>query len=148
MDDFAYSLCKKPWWMLCTHWELLLCYSLMGLMDTSPVDFRGKMFWEPIPLVRFLKIGALDVGPKSFAIQGEARSWGFFVDCTVLCWDGVYSKSMSQSSLLISMWVFSHSLIGVTQLVFKSPHVCNCTFGAPMAGEGLRSLLCHCFGQF
>lgn len=37
--------------------------------------------------------------------------------------DGIYGKSMSQSSLFISMWVFSHSFIGVTQLVSGSPHI-------------------------
>ena len=41
------------------------------------------------------------MGFKSFAPQGEARSWGFPFDCMVRVGGGVYGESVSQTFLLV-----------------------------------------------
>lgn len=48
-----------------------VCYGLVGLIDTSPVDLKSYVFWRPIPQVGVLKAGGLDLESKPFALQEE-----------------------------------------------------------------------------
>lgn len=63
-----------------------VCYSLVGLMDTSPFGFQSWVLWGLVPPVKVLKAGVLDIGSKLFAPHGEARSYEFPTDCMSLGW--------------------------------------------------------------
>lgn len=50
------------------------------------------MFWGIVPQVGVLKVEILDVGSKTFALQGKAGNWG--VPPMVVCRSGVYGKNV------------------------------------------------------
>lgn len=56
-----------------------------------------------------LKVGVLDIGSKPFTSQGEAGGGEFSSNCASSCRGGVYSKTVSQPLLPVSVWVFSCS---------------------------------------
>lgn len=47
--------------------------NLVGLMDTSLIDFQSSVFRGPIPQVEVLKVEGLDVGPKGSTSQEETE---------------------------------------------------------------------------
>ena len=86
-----------------------VCFSLVCLVDTSPLGFQRYVFWGPIPCVGVLNIGALDVQSKPFAPQGEDGDWEFPSNCMALCCGGVYGERVSWPFLSVLMCVISHS---------------------------------------
>lgn len=59
------------------------CYTLIDLVDTSPVGFWSCFGGSS--LVGVLKVASLDVRSEPFVPQREAGSQGFPSDCMVLC---------------------------------------------------------------
>lgn len=49
-------------------------------------------------------------GSRPLTPQRDIGNWEFPTDGMALCWGEVYSKSVSQSFLSVSMGIFSHSL--------------------------------------
>lgn len=97
-----FALHSEPWGdtlseSLCAHQELFLCL-------LWSCEFPGtKSYWLSLLCVlgtclsgAVLNIRALDVGLKSFTLQGEAGSWKFPPDCMLLCRDRVYYASVFQ----------------------------------------------------
>lgn len=66
-------------------WYLLVHYSFVGLMDTSPVDFQSQMFVGPVYQLEVLKLRASDVGlwgANPFTLQEEDGICAFSSVCS------------------------------------------------------------------
>lgn len=155
---FACSLCTELWGLV----KAIAClpvkncffvsFSLMGLVDASPVCFQSLVFYRPVLQMATLKAGALDVQSKSLAPQGEAGSWVPFwlygaalgvrlmaMLCLSLS-DPFYYRYFPSGwmcrCLSTSFWIFRRG----------SCSVYICIFGMSMGGGKFRSLLCHLLG--
>lgn len=79
-------------------YHFFVCYSPVGLMDLSPIGYQGLMLSQPTPWVRSLKVGALDIWSKPFALQGES-----FLILWHSARNRVYGETVSRSFLCILM---------------------------------------------
>lgn len=70
--------------------------------------FRAECFGGACPSNGSLKVGAPDVQSKSFASEGDTRSWAFPPNCIARCQGELYGEGMPQPFLPVSIWVFSH----------------------------------------
>lgn len=93
-------------------------YSLVGLMNTSPIFFQSRMFWGHIPQMEVLEVGAPDVGSKTFSFQEEAGSCSFpprYVANQELFF--MVRLFLSLSSSFLMNFISFTQWVGVTQLV-------------------------------
>lgn len=57
-----------------------VCYSLYESYGCTPHWLSEQGVWEPVPWMRVLRVGALDVWYKPFIPQGRSGSWKFLLD--------------------------------------------------------------------
>ena len=67
----------------------LVCYSLLDLVDETPLAFRPGCSWGTTSQVEVLKVGAPDVCFRPFTSQGEAGSDTLPPTCVSLHQGGV-----------------------------------------------------------
>lgn len=86
--------------------HFFVCYSLVGLLDTSSIGFQSSVFWGSIPQVEVLKAVDLDVRYKFFTPQGEIVSCEFL---SIVCCQAIgviYGEIISLPLLPIFKYVF------------------------------------------
>ena len=101
------SLCDESWGnscgkCLCSFKNcFFVCYYSVGHMTASPVDFQSQVFWDPVPQVGSLKVGAPYVWSKPFTPREKLGVGGSLLIVWHCARGGVYSQSVSQLSLWI-----------------------------------------------
>ena len=82
-----------------------VCYSLVGLMDTSSIGFQSYTFWSLVTLAEVLKVEVLD--PKLFVPQGEVGSCDFAPDDMQLCRAWGSGETVSLTLLIQVFFLFT-----------------------------------------
>lgn len=125
-------------------------YSLVDLMDTSPVAFQSSVFWWPVSEVEVLKVGALDVRFKTFTFQGEDGSCKFPPCCMSPCrrWGLPQDYLVSASPTYFDVGFFliptCRSCSASFWISFRENYsIWSCRLIISMGEGKFKSLLCH-----
>lgn len=91
----------------------------MVFINTSPAGFQSQVLRGPIPQVRVLKVGMLDVGYKPFAPQEEVGGFLLIIWCCVR--GGLYGQCVPTLAAHLDTGILSFPQCrGVAQLLSGS----------------------------
>ena len=127
---------------------LSISYSLLVLLDISPIAFQCQMFWGPISLMQMPRVGVPDVGHKFLDPQEEPIFVRFFPPMGHHPGGGVYGKTASLSLLPFLVFHFYlllwKSCLASFQVFFRGNYfICSYRF-ISMEGSELRIFIwCH-----
>lgn len=132
-------------------------YSLLSLLDISPIVFQSQLFWGFIFPAQFPRVGVPDVRLKRLILQEEAPFLWYFVISLLLV--GRYStgrgpvETASLPLLPYSMWPFYcllwKSCSAGPQIIFRENYSTgSCNFGVSLGIGETCVFLSPIFNQF